>query len=101
MVLVLLIPMKRLWFHSAIEDFPFIKVSFAKPRYIKYVQIRNRADKWGKRARALAITHYCSGQAELRLAFDSEYYRLDFLSRLEKVGLTKEQISRSYVGEDP
>lgn len=79
-------------FHSAIEDFPFIKVSFAKPRYIKYVQIRNRADKRGKRARALAITHYCSGQAELRLAFDSEYYRLDFLSRLEKVGLTKEQM---------
>lgn len=74
-------------FHSAREDFPYIKVKFTTPTFVSRIKIRNRGDKWGVRAKFLTISSYCFGRQVSSHSTNAIEYKRELLERSTSIGI--------------
>lgn len=74
-------------FHSAREDFPYIKVRFTIPTFVSRIKIRNRGDKWGVRAKFLTVSCYCFGRQVSSHSTNEIAYRNELFKRSNSIGI--------------
>lgn len=80
-------------FHSFAEDYPFIKITFHRPIFLSSIEVKNRGDKWGSRAKFLTIKQYCFGLLKKEYSPFTEEYKNDFLFRLPKIGVSNKKLA--------